>query len=97
VGLYSDRYKTAEDYELFARIGRRWQLANIPEVLTQYVVSASGTTASKRRKNLRSRLRIQLDNFAWGDPHSYLGVLQTVGFMVVPFSVIVAVKRRLWR
>lgn len=96
-GLYSDRYRTAEDYDLFVRIGRRHRLANIPEVLTEYVVSRSGTTASRRRRTLVSRLRVQLDNHAWHDPHAYLGLARTLAFMTLPFAWMVAVKERVWR
>lgn len=97
VGLYSDQFKTAEDYELFARIGRSWQLANIPEPLTEYIVSAGGTTALRRRRTLQSRLKVQRQNFAWSDPHAYLGVGQTLAFMAIPFSWVVWVKQKLWR
>lgn len=97
VGLYRDRYRTAEDYDLYVRMAKHYRLANIPEVLTEYVVSQGGTTASKRRKNLISRLRIQVDNFGWTDPHAYLGVGRTVVFTIIPFNWLVAAKRVLWR
>lgn len=97
VGTYSDRYKTAEDYDLFVRMGKEYQLANIPEVLTEYVLSQGGTTTSRRRINLVSRLRVQLDNFGWLDPHAYLGVGRTVAFTVIPFSWLNAAKQVVWR
>lgn len=97
IGPYSDRYKTAEDYDLFVRMGKQYRLANIPEVLTEYVVSQGGTTASKRRRNLVSRLRVQVDNFGWTDPHAYLGVGRTLAFTVIPFGWLGAAKQVLWR
>lgn len=97
IGLYSDRYKTAEDYDLFVRMGKRHKLANIPEVLTEYVLSKSGTTTSRRRINLVSRLRVQVDNFGWLDPHAYLGVARTVAFTVIPFAWLNAAKQVIWR
>ena len=97
VGLYSDRYKAAEDYDLFVRIGRRYKLANLPEVLTTYIVSNQGITASKRKRTLVSRLQIQLRDFSWIDPHAYLGVARTLAFMAIPFSALTAAKRLLWR
>ncbi len=97
VGPYVDRYKAAEDYDLFVRFGRRYRLANIPEALTEYVISARGTTTAKRRQTLVSRLRIQLDNFGWTDPHSYLGVVRTLVFMGLPFGLLNAVKRVVWK
>ncbi|KJB97564.1 glycosyl transferase [Skermanella aerolata KACC 11604] len=97
IGLYSDRYKTAEDYDLFVRLGHKYRLANIPAVLTEYIVSNAGTTIAKRRRNLVSRLRIQRDYFSWADPHAYLGVARTILFMGIPFGLLIAVKRRLWQ
>lgn len=95
-GLYSDRYKAAEDCDLFFRVGRHYRLANLPEVLTEYIVSPAGTTTRKRRRTLISRLRLQRDNFAWSDPHAWLGIGQTLAFLAIPFGWVVAVKRRLW-
>lgn len=97
VGLYSDRYRTAEDYDLFVRMARSYRLANIPEVLTEYIVSESGTTAAKRKRNLVARFRIQRDNFSFSDPHAYLGLGRTAVFMAIPFDWLVAAKKRLWR
>ena len=97
VGLYADRYPTAEDYDLFVRMAKAHRIANLPEVLTEYVVSAGGNTLGKRRRNLVSRLRVQTDHFCALDPHAYLGVARTALFMVVPMSWLTAVKTRLWR
>ncbi|WBU63488.1 glycosyltransferase [Paracoccus aerodenitrificans] len=97
VGVYSDRYRTAEDYELFMRMARDYRIANIPEVLTQYIVSETGTTAAKRKRNLVSRLRVQQDYFSWTDPHAYLGIARTLIFMAIPFSCLTAVKKKIWK
>lgn len=97
VNLYSDQYEAAEDYDLFIRISRNYRAANIPEVLTEYVVSSKGITATKRRKTLVSRLRVQIRNFYWRDLHSYLGVGRTVLLMGLPFSVTTAMKSYIWR
>ncbi len=96
-GVYSDRYRTAEDYDLFVRLGRNHRLANIPEALTEYVVSAGGTTALRRRRTLISRLGVQRANFDWRDPHASLGILRTVALMAVPFRWLTAAKSVLWR
>ena len=97
VGLYSDRYRTAEDYDLFVRLGRGHRLANIPEALTEYVVSAGGTTSTRRRRTLVSRLGVQRANFDWRDPHASLGILRTIALMGVPFGWLTAAKSVLWR
>lgn len=97
VGPYSDQYNTAEDHELFIRVGQFYELANIPETLTEYIVSTSGTTTLKRRRTLVSRFRLLRDNFAWSDPHAWFGLARTVALMAIPFGLVTAVKRRAWR
>lgn len=97
IGLYSDRYKTAEDYDLFVRMGRNWRLANIPEVLTQYTISATGTTAARRKRNLVARFRVQRDNFSARDPHAWAGLARTLLFMAIPFGWLNAVKKKAWK
>lgn len=96
-GLYTDRYKTAEDHELFLRIGRHYELANLPEALTEYVVSTQGTTTLRRRRTLVSRFRLLRDTFEPTDPHAWLGLARTLALMAVPFGVVMAAKRRVWR
>lgn len=96
-GVYSDRFTTAEDYDFFFRLGACQRMANLPEVLTEYVVSPIGTTTRLRRKSLLARLRVQRAYYDWRDPHATLGILRTLLFIAVPFSWIIAVKGRIWR
>lgn len=96
-GLYSDRHTYAEDYELYVRVGKSWRLANIPEPLTEYIISTSGMTAKTWKKGLRTRLRVQTDYFNWASPHAYLGVIRTLIQLQMPFSWGFAVKKRLWK
>lgn len=96
-GVYSDRYKTAEDHDLFIRIGRHYELANLPEALTEYVISTSGTTTLRRRRTLVSRFRLLRDTFEPADPHAWLGLARTAALMALPFGLVTAVKRRVWR
>lgn len=52
-------YPPAEDYELWERISRSWQITNIPEVLTGYRVHASQTSVMKAEKQRQSVWAIQ--------------------------------------
>ncbi|MFD1795200.1 glycosyltransferase [Paracoccus aurantiacus] len=97
IGVYSDSFRTAEDYDLFVRMARKHRIANLPEVLTQYIVSETGTTAAKRKRNLVSRLGVQRAYFGWADPHAYLGVARTLAFMAIPFDWMTAVKKKVWK
>ncbi len=57
VGLYDEDWKFAQDYELYFRISKKFDIANIPEVLLKYRESARSVTGSKNRKQISFVLR----------------------------------------
>lgn len=44
-GVYDERRRYAQDYELWLRIGRQWQLANLPDVWVKQRVNPRGVTS----------------------------------------------------
>jgi glycosyltransferase involved in cell wall biosynthesis len=97
VGMYSTSYPAAEDLEFFWRIVTRFRVANLPEVLLVTRFDPRGLSITRRRRQLRSKLRIQLEYFRAVEPLSYLGVAKTLALMTVPYSIIVAIKGALSR
>jgi glycosyltransferase involved in cell wall biosynthesis len=97
VGPYSYAYPAAEDYEFFWRIARRYRVANIPEMLHTQRFHAGSISLRNRRRQLRSKLRIQLQYFRATEPLSFLGVAKTIALMSLPYSSVVAVKGALSR
>ena len=64
-GGYSSSYGANEDYDLWRRIAREWELAAVPDVLYRYREHGSGVTATDvRRREQREALRDEL----WSDP-----------------------------
>jgi glycosyltransferase involved in cell wall biosynthesis len=92
LGLYSDRYPVAEDYELMRRLGRRFDLANLPECLTDYRISKSGVSLQRRRRQLFDRLCIQLKYFAPLNWRAWAGVGNTLMLFVVPRALVAMLK-----
>jgi len=92
VGPYSFDYPAAEDYEFFMRIARRFPVANIPEMLHTQRFHNGSISVRKRRRQLRTKLRIQLEYFRLGEPLSYFGVAKTLALMSLPYSSVVAIK-----
>jgi len=84
VGLYSDEFEAAEDYELFLRIARKYPVAVVPHRLVSIVCGAAGISARKGRVQLTSRLRIQLKYFSWTCYRSYTGLFRTAAALVLP-------------
>jgi glycosyltransferase involved in cell wall biosynthesis len=97
VGKYSYDYPAAEDFDFFWRIAQRFQVANVPEVLLVTRFDRNGLSVTRRKKQLRSKLRIQLRNFRVGEPLSFVGVARTLALMSVPYGGVVALKRALTR
>jgi glycosyltransferase involved in cell wall biosynthesis len=97
VGRYSYDYPAAEDFEFFWRIANRFQVANVSEVLLVTRYDRDGISVRRRRRQLRSKLRIQLENFRIGEPLSFVGVAKTLALMSVPYAGVVALKRALSR
>jgi glycosyltransferase involved in cell wall biosynthesis len=97
VGVYSENYPAAEDYELLRRIGQKYDLANVPECLLAYRVSSQGQSLGRRRQQLTDRLRIQLRYFAPLNWRAWAGVAQTIVSLVVPVKVVHALKQKVMR
>jgi glycosyltransferase involved in cell wall biosynthesis len=92
VGLYSDDFAGAEDYELFLRMSRSYELAVIPEMLTSCEYALDGLSIAGRRSQQRSRLRLQLGYFDPVSWHSYYGVARTLVAMVAPHTPTLRLK-----
>ncbi len=94
VGLYDPAYPIASDYEIFFRLTRRFETANLPEVLIHKEDNPSGLSLGHRRRSLFYRLRAQLQYFDGWSVRSYLGVLSTVVMLAIPYWLVAAVKQR---
>ena len=93
VGLYSDRFKAAEDYELFFRIARRFRVANLQEYVTQCEVNPGGISLSKRRRQVLSRLKVMMFYFDPLKKESWLGLIKNIALLLVPVAWVHKIKR----
>jgi len=92
VGLYSERYRAAEDYELLRRISAKFAVANIPEVLVDICISRDGISLKRRRRQLLERFKIQLKYFEPMQPGAWAGLARTLALLLVPASLHSKVK-----
>lgn len=92
VGLYSERYPVAEDYELLRRMAEKFAVTNIPQALVDYRMSAGSISMRRRRRQLLDRLRIQLTYFDAAEPHAWIGLGKTLLMFLVPTSLIPKLK-----
>jgi glycosyltransferase involved in cell wall biosynthesis len=96
VGCYSEKFSASEDYELFFRIAKRFEIAMVGEVLMRCDLNPNGLSVRKRNAQMRSALAIRLKNF---DPliiESYKGLLRGAISSKLPLSWVNEIKRLLW-
>ncbi|HEV8148169.1 MAG TPA: glycosyltransferase, partial [Bryobacteraceae bacterium] len=96
-GLYREDTPGAEDYELFLRLSKRFELAIIPEVLTRCEYSPNGISIAGRRRQQRQRLKLQLRYFDPQTPYSYFGVVRTLVAFALPKNTVLQFKRLCFR
>jgi len=92
VGLYPTNYKYAEDYYYFFKIIKKLKAVNINKILLRYEVNPKGLSITKRKQQLRSRLKIILDNFDYSF-YAFYGLFRNLILYFLPYSLIKILKR----
>ncbi|WP_321952366.1 glycosyltransferase [Paraburkholderia bannensis] len=96
VGNYRLQYPAAEDLDLFLRLMERYDCANLPELGLYYELNEGGISATKRRKQIVSTLRLQmryLNVLNWRD---WAGLAKNLLHLVTPYGALQKVKRALF-
>ncbi|MFA5618888.1 MAG: glycosyltransferase [Weeksellaceae bacterium] len=66
-GYYSDKYKrAAQDYDLFFKVIKNFEVANLPESLLTYVIDDKSISTKNRKLQVKNRILIILENFKPG-------------------------------
>ena len=89
---YLHDFRHAEDYELFLRISRSFEVANIEDVVTRCLIRHGGISLSNRRDQLVSVFNAQVKYFDWLSKYSYLGVLKTICLYFFPRNIVEFIK-----
>lgn len=95
VGNYRAAYPSAEDLDLFVRLMERYDCANLPELGLYYELNEGGISATKRRRQVNSTLRLQLRYFNAANPYDWLGLAKNLLHLVTPYRALQQVKRKL--
>lgn len=92
VGFYREGCY-ALDYDMITRVLTSGvKAANLPSMVLKYNVRENSMSVSKRRKQVSSRLSVQLRYFALFNPLSWLGIIRSALAYIAPNSVPSAVK-----
>jgi glycosyltransferase involved in cell wall biosynthesis len=96
VGFYSTEHPSAEDFALFFKVTRQFKVANIPEYLVRTFVTPGGISLGWRSRQLKSRLRIILDNFDFSF-WAFYGLMRNLILWFLPVSFIQNLKCKIFR
>ncbi|MFT4065245.1 glycosyltransferase [Paraburkholderia sp.] len=95
VGNYRAEYRSAEDLDLFVRLMERYDCANLPEFGLFYEVNEGGISATRRRRQIVSTLRLQLRYFNVANPYDWLGLAKNLLHLMLPYRTLQRIKRML--
>ncbi|NJO55012.1 MAG: glycosyltransferase [Rhodospirillales bacterium] len=99
VGVWDESLYTAEDYDLFCRLARKYELANLPEYLVNYRSSPGGISLSGVTAQRRARLLVQLRHFPFRFHYwqAWVGVAISAVRLMTPTPVVDKVKQLMGR
>lgn len=92
VGGYPEHAPAAEDFALFCEIARRFETANLPQILTECPISPASISTRHRRQQIRSRIKVLRQHFAWSPLRIY-GLLRALALYATPRSFTVRLNR----
>jgi len=92
VGYYPTNYKAAEDYAFFFKIIKQFEAANLPEVLLDYIIDDNSISSTKRKLQVKNRIKVILNNFHFGFYPIY-GLLRNVLLLIVSRKVTTSIKK----
>ncbi|HEY4353378.1 MAG TPA: glycosyltransferase [Paraburkholderia sp.] len=93
VGNYRAAYRSAEDLDLFLRLMERYDCANLPELGLYYELNENGISATKRRRQIVSTLKLQLHYFNAANLYDWLGLAKNLLHFVTPYGTLRQIKR----
>ncbi|TKC91756.1 glycosyltransferase [Trinickia terrae] len=96
VGNYREKYRAAEDLDLFLRLMEHYDCANLPELGLYYELNEGGISATKRRRQVMSTLALQLRYFNPFNPFDWLGLAKNLLHFVTPYTLLQRIKRSLF-
>jgi len=92
VGFYPLNYKNAEDYAYFFKIVRNFNTANINKFLLKCEINPKGLSLSKRKQQIKSRLKVILSNFNFS-LYAFYGLFRNIVLWFLPYKLVELLKR----
>lgn len=97
IGLYDEKFKESEDYDLWLRIAQKYKIANLPEALITKRYYEKGLCLSKDSKQLYFVLKAKKNAISRGQYSKlyYSYILKSWIFMKMPFFMRKIIRKHL--
>ena len=92
---YPVKYKdAAQDYAFFFKVIKRFECANMPEVMLDYIIDKNSISTKKRKLQVKNRINIIIENFKFGVYPIY-GLLRNLVLYFFSRGSTTLIKKRL--
>lgn len=92
LGGYPEGYPAAEDFALWSRVIKAGKAANLPTPVVKKVISPNSISAAQRTRQIRSRLRITVENGALRSPSGWAGFLANLLLQAISLQTSTHIK-----
>ena len=92
IGKYPSDFKAAEDYAFFFNIVDQYKTTNLQEVLLNYEINPEGISISKRKTQVKSRLKVIIKHYYFGFWPTY-GLIRNFLLYIIPYFLILKIKK----
>lgn len=96
IGLYPTHYKISTDYGYFFKIVNQFKVSNIDKVLVSCIAYKKGISSTKRKEQVRTRIKVSLKYFYFGFYPIY-GLLRNILLLLVSRNFSDKVKRLIYK
>jgi hypothetical protein len=93
IGYYDENYsRAAQDYAFFFEAIKKYKAENIPEVLIDYYIEERSVSTTRRRLQVKNRVKIIAKHFYFGF-YPVFGILRNLPLLMLKRSVTVYIKK----
>lgn len=93
VGLFPEKYhRNAEDFAFFFNVIQKFKVANMPEILLDYVVDPNSISSTKRKEQVEARISILKEHFYF-DFYPIYGLIRNYILLLLPRNFTTSIKK----
>lgn len=93
VGLFPEKYhRNGEDFAFFFNVVEKYMVANLPEILLDYIVDPNSLSSTRRKEQVEARIAILKEHFHFGFYPIY-GLIRNYILLMLPRDFTTFIKK----